>query len=183
MEKNPRTIYTSYFKSSVGELIVGDYEGKLCLCDWRYRSKRDSVDLRILEGLGATYQEKSTPLIKNTIAQIEDYLLCKRRDFDLPILTVGSEFQKKVWNELINIPFGSTMSYLELSKKVATAETIRAVAAANGANSISIIIPCHRIIGSNGELTGYAGGLATKKKLLKIEGAIPDHGQLSIFPD
>ncbi len=82
---------------------------------------------------------------------------------------VGSEFQEKVWTHLQKIPYGETISYKELSRRMGNEMAIRAVAAANGANAISIIIPCHRIVGSKGELTGYAGGIAAKRKLLKLE--------------
>lgn len=90
----------------------------------------------------------------------------------------GTEFQQIVWRELLNIPYGVTVSYLELSRKLSDPKAIRAVASANGANAISILIPCHRIIGSNRELTGYAGGLSAKKKLLELEGAT---SQLDLF--
>ena len=89
---------------------------------------------------------------------------------------VGSPFQQEVWNELLKIPFGETESYLGLSKRLNNEKAIRAVAGANGANAISIIIPCHRIIGEKGDLTGYAGGIETKKKLLQLE-------NVNLFPD
>ena len=82
---------------------------------------------------------------------------------------VGTDFQKKVWEALLNVPYGPTLSYLQLAKNIKNEKVVRAVAAANGANSMAIIIPCHRIIGSNGELVGYAGGLPIKKRLLKLE--------------
>jgi O-6-methylguanine DNA methyltransferase len=84
-------------------------------------------------------------------------------------LSVGTEFQKSVWQGLIDTPFGTTASYLELSKRIGNEKAVRAVASANGANSIAILVPCHRIIGSNGDLVGYAGGLDVKRKLLEIE--------------
>ena len=106
-----------------------------------------------------------------------------RKKFDIPVRFVGSSFQQKVWNELLKIPYGKTVSYLEISKKIGDEKAIRAVAAANGANAISIIVPCHRVVGSNGELTGYAGGLTVKKKLLHLEksGKYPE--QLELFKE
>ena len=92
-----------------------------------------------------------------------------RKTFDIPLLLLGSTFQKQVWNALLKIPYGTTKSYQELSKIINNEKAVRAVANANGANAIGIIIPCHRIIGSNGKLTGYAGGLDKKKKLLHLE--------------
>ena len=95
----------------------------------------------------------------------------------------GSQFQKTVWNELLKIPFGETLTYSKLSEKINNVKAIRAVAAANGANAISIIVPCHRIVGSNGKLIGYAGGVRVKQQLLQIECKGKNIQQLSIFPD
>jgi len=100
--------------------------------------------------------------------------------FDIPILLIGTQFQKEVWKALRNIPYGKTISYLELAYKLNNPKAIRAIASANGANAISIIIPCHRIIGSDGNMVGYAGGLKAKKNLLKLENGILDN-QMSLF--
>lgn len=174
-------ISIQYYKSPFGELIIGDYNNALCICDWRYRKMRPSIDKRIQESLKAEYLEQNTELIKQTIAQLEEYFSKKRTFFSIPLKLIGSEFQKSVWNTLIEIPYGKTMSYLELSKQMQNEKAIRAVASANGANAISIIVPCHRIIGSKGELTGYAGGLNSKKKLLQLENAGPFAGQQELF--
>lgn len=162
-------IKIQYFKTSYGELLIGDYEDKLCICDWRYRKMRSSIDKRIQEGLKAEYVECDSPLLEQLRAELEDYFNGERVEFEIPLLFVGTDFQKQVWEELIKIPFGKTQSYLGLSQQLNNEKAIRAIASANGANAISIIVPCHRIIGSKGELVGYAGGLNTKKKLLKLE--------------
>ena len=101
--------------------------------------------------------------------QIDEFFLGSRQEFDLPLLLVGSDFQKSVWNGLMQVPYGSTSSYLELARQVDQVKAVHPVAAANGANAIAIIIPCHRIIGSSGYLVGYSGGLPLKKRLLKLE--------------
>ena len=163
------SIEISYYKSPVGELILGSYQDKLCLADWRYRKMRKSIDNRLQKSLQANYLEKKTTFIRDVKLQFEDYFRGDRSVFDIPLLLIGTEFQKKVWNELIKIPYGKTYSYLDLSKKIGDIKAIRAVASANGANAISIIVPCHRVIASNGNLTGYAGGLPAKKKLLDLE--------------
>lgn len=93
----------------------------------------------------------------------------ERKVFDIPLHLVGTIFQKTVWQGLIDTPFGTTLSYLELAKSIGNEKAVRAVATANGANAISIIVPCHRIIGGDGSLVGYAGGLDTKKRLLQLE--------------
>ena len=169
------------YKSPFGELIIGSFENQLCLCDWHHRKMRGNIDDRIKKALNAEYIEKNTPLIQFTIEQLSEYFNKKRKDFDIPLLFAGTEFQKRVWAELLKIPFGKTETYLGLSQRLGNEKAIRAVAATNGANAISIIVPCHRIIGSNGDLVGYAGGLSSKKKLLVLEEAFPDSNQLNLF--
>jgi methylated-DNA-[protein]-cysteine S-methyltransferase len=107
--------------------------------------------------------------LKEAAIQLQEYFEGKRTHFTFLLHPSGTEFQKKVWQELLNIPFGKTCSYLELSKKLGDVKAIRAVAAANGKNPLWIVVPCHRVIGSDGSLTGYAGGLWRKKWLLEHE--------------
>jgi methylated-DNA-[protein]-cysteine S-methyltransferase len=116
--------------------------------------------------------------LAQAVAQLNEYFLGKRTYFDFKINPNGTEFQLKVWQELQNIPFGKTLSYLDLSKKLGDVKAIRAVASANGKNPLWIVIPCHRVIGTDGSLTGYAGGLWRKKWLLEHEN--PSHQQ-SLF--
>ena len=110
--------------------------------------------------------------LKEAVLQLQDYFDGKRTTFTFPLNPSGTDFQKKVWDELLHIPFGKTCSYLELSKKLGDAKAIRAVASANGKNPLWIVVPCHRVIGTNGSLTGYAGGLWRKKWLLEHENPI-----------
>lgn len=175
-------IIISSYKSDLGELIIGSYDNKLCMCDWRYRKMRPIIDNRIKSALKAEFEEGSSDVNTETIAQLKSYFAGERKSFDLPLLLIGTEFQKTVWNALLEIPFGKTLSYLALSEKLSNPGAIRAVASANGANAISIIVPCHRIIGSDGSLTGYAGGLSAKKNLLKLEGALLTE-QISMFDE
>jgi methylated-DNA-[protein]-cysteine S-methyltransferase len=175
-----KTIFITEFETDFGTLILGDFEGKLCLCDWKFRKMRAQIDQRLKSGLQAEFQAKTTELLLETQRQLNAYFVGETQVFDLPLQFVGTEFQQKVWNQLLEIKFGETDSYLSLSKKLANQKAIRAVASANGANAISIIVPCHRIIGSNGELIGYAGGLAAKKKLLELENPGLQN-QLSLF--
>ncbi len=107
--------------------------------------------------------------LKDAVTQLKDYFTGKRKDFDFQMNPKGTEFQQRVWQELGNIPFGKTISYLELSKKLGDVKAIRAVASANGKNPLWIVIPCHRVIGTDGSLTGYAGGLWRKKWLIEHE--------------
>ena len=118
------------------------------------------------------------PILEDAVHQLTEYFEGTRRVFDLTLNPQGTDFQKRVWNELLNIPFGKTTSYLELSKKLGDMKAIRAVAAANGKNPLWIVVPCHRVIGSNGDLIGYAGGLHRKKWLLEHESPVK---QQSLF--
>jgi len=175
-----KTIFIAEFETDFGTLILGDFEGKLCLCDWKFRKMRTQIDQRIKTGLQAEFQEKTTDLHLKTQKQLNAYFAAETQEFEIPLQFVGTEFQQKVWNQLLQIKYGETDSYLALSKKLANQKAIRAVASANGANAISIIVPCHRIIGSNGELIGYSGGLSTKKKLLELENPALKN-QMSLF--
>ena len=108
-------------------------------------------------------------ILQEAVSQLNDYFDGKRNDFTFKLNPSGTEFQQKVWKGLLEIPFGKTMSYLELSKKLGDVKAIRAVASANGKNPLWIVVPCHRVIGTDGSLTGYAGGLWRKKWLLELE--------------
>jgi methylated-DNA-[protein]-cysteine S-methyltransferase len=162
-------ISRQYYKTSYGELVLGSYNEKLCMCDWRYRKMRSTIDNRLKKGLQAEFVEQDNEILKTAREQLDEYFNGKRTVFDIPLLMVGTEFQQRVWHALMLVPYGASSSYLELAEKINNKKAVRAVASANGANALSIFIPCHRIIGSNGELVGYAGGLPAKKKLLKLE--------------
>ena len=163
------TIYIKHFDSSCGTLILGSYDGTLCLCDWADGRRRASVDQRLQRMLNAEYVEGTSEMIEMALQQLNEYFIHQRREFDIPLLFVGTDFQKKVWNELLKIPYGKTISYGELAKRIGMPNAVRAVANANAVNAISIIAPCHRVIGSDGTLTGYGGGLERKRFLLKLE--------------
>ena len=162
-------ICIQYHKTKIGELVLGSFEGNLCLLDFRYRKMRRVVDDRLKRGLKADFIEEDSDIIEKTRTELDEYFQEKRQEFNIPIQMVGTDFQKSVWNALLKVTYGTTSSYLQLAKKINNEKAVRAVAGANGANAIAIIIPCHRIIGSNGELVGYAGGLTTKKYLLTLE--------------
>lgn len=116
--------------------------------------------------------------LQECVSQLQDYFEGQRNEFTFKLNPHGTDFQQKVWQELLNIPFGKTMSYLDLSKKLGDVKAIRAVASANGKNPLWIVVPCHRVIGTDGSLTGYAGGLWRKKWLLEHESPSP---QQSLF--
>jgi len=166
-------IAIQYWQSPVGELMLGSYGEKLCLLDWTVRKARERVDRRLQNVLNAAYAEGTSAVIEETIRELKAYFDNERKTFDIPLLMIGTDFQRSVWEALLQIPYGSTASYRDLAKSIGNEKGVRAVASAVGANVISIVIPCHRIIGSDGTLTGYAGGLEVKKKLLELEQRSP----------
>lgn len=113
--------------------------------------------------------EKLTPIIEKTITQLKEYFQGERKNFDVPLSLKGTDFQLKVWRELMKIPYGHTICYSELAEKIGNSKAQRAVGMANNRNPVPIIVPCHRVVGKNGNLTGYGGGLDIKAKLLKLE--------------
>ncbi len=162
-------INIQYYKTKIGEMILGSFDNKLCLLDFRNRKMRSTIDNRIKRILGTHYIKEDSDILLETRKQLDEYIEGNRVNFDIPLLATGSDFQKNVWDILMSIPYGSTSTYLQLAKDIKNESAVRAVASANGANAIGIIIPCHRIIGSNGDLVGYAGGLPVKKRLLLLE--------------
>ena len=167
--KGKNNINIMYYHSPCGEMILGSFDGKLCLCDWADGRRRASVDQRLQRILNTNYVEGSSDVIEKAKYQLDEYFLNKRREFDIPLLFAGTVFQKKVWNELLEIPYGKTISYGDLAQRIGMPNAVRAVANANAVNTISIIAPCHRVIGSDGSLTGYGGGLERKRFLLELE--------------
>ena len=148
-------IQITYYKTPIGTAkIVGDENGI---------SSVSVLDEEIENS------KKIPDCMQDCILQLNEYFNKKRTDFNLKLNPKGTEFQKKVWDELLKVPYGKTRTYLEQSKNFGDVKAIRAVASANGKNPIWIIIPCHRIIGSDGSLTGYAGGIWRKKWLLELE--------------
>ena len=150
-------------------MILGSYGGKLCLCNWTEEKHPGRVDKRLRTLLKAGYEEASSPVVGEAVRQLDEYFRKERTVFDVPLLFAGSDFQKRVWRLLLDIPYGQTISYGEMARRLGMPTAVRAVANANGANAISIFAPCHRVIGADGGLTGYAGGVELKRALLELE--------------
>jgi AraC family transcriptional regulator of adaptative response/methylated-DNA-[protein]-cysteine methyltransferase len=162
-------ILTAKIESPLGELLAGATDEGICLLEFndRKRAQRESKDLVRL--LNQSLLEGDNEHLIELRKQLTEYFEGSRREFTLPLVTPGTSFQQEVWNELLHIPFGKTRSYQEQANALNKPDAVRAVANANGMNRISIIIPCHRVIGSDGRLTGYGGGLGRKKWLLDHE--------------
>ena len=163
-------IQISRYSAPCGEMILGAYEDKLCLCNWVTEKHPGRVEKRLQTFLKADYVEASSATIQEAVRQLDEYFREERKTFDVPLLFVGTDFQKQVWRQLLEIPYGHTISYGEMARQLGKPSAVRAVANANGANAISIFAPCHRVIGSNHSLTGYGGGLEAKRFLLRLEG-------------
>ncbi len=141
------------YQTPVGMIWIGDYDGKI-----------SNISFSEIEG-----EKIETPVIKKMYAQLCEYFEGKRKIFDVPLHIDGTSFQVKVWQELLKIPYGKTVSYKDIAAKIGNSNASRAVGMANNRNKIAIVIPCHRVIASNGDLTGYAGGLDIKKYLIELE--------------
>ena len=166
-------IHIQHYTSPCGELLLGSLDNRLCLCNWLVEKHPGRVDRRLTTGLRAEYQEEPTDITQEAARQLDQYFSGERKAFDIPLLLVGTDFQKSVWRQLLSIPYGQTCTYGELAARLGMGKAVRAVANANGANAISIFVPCHRVIGSNNTLTGYGGGIEAKKLLLELEHSQP----------
>lgn len=161
-------------QTPAGELILGSCEDRLCLCDWVHGRHHDRTVHRLEKILHAEMVDGASDVTDRAMAELDEYFTHRRTSFDIPLMFAGTDFQKLVWNKLLEIPYGATMSYGEMARRLGCPASVRAVANANGANAISIIVPCHRIIGSNHQLVGYGGGLEAKRILLQIENDSPN---------
>lgn len=164
-----RTIWTCRYLSPCGELTLGSFGDRLCLCNWTEERHPGRVNRRLQRLLEAGFRTGETDATREAARQLDEYFLARRTSFSLPLLLAGTDFQKEVWKLLMDIPYGQTRSYADLARALGRPDATRAVANANGANALSVIVPCHRVIGSNRSLTGYAGGLEAKHFLLQLE--------------
>lgn len=161
-------------------MILGSCGDRLCLCDWTAQCHKDMCDSvtarhhervrrRLSRLLGAEFIEGTSAVIEIAVTQLDEYFAGERREFDVPLMFAGTEFQKAVWNELMLIPPGRTTTYGELARRIGRPAAVRAIANAVGSNALSVLVPCHRVLGADGTLTGYAGGLPAKRHLLALE--------------
>ena len=155
-------MFYKIYDFEIGELAICEENGKIVLVNV-VKTKED------IEEMAKNSIQKETSLIKNTKQQLDEYFAGKRKKFDIPIKLDGTDFQINVWKELLKIPYGETCSYLDIAKRIGNPNASRAVGMANNKNKIIIIVPCHRVIGSNKKLVGYACGLDVKEKLLELE--------------
>ena len=163
------SIHIQYYNSPCGEIVLASMGNELCLCDWNKMPCAERNKHRLAKYMNAEFKVEISYVLDQTKKQLDEYFSGTRKAFDIPLHPVGTEFQQQVWNALLEIPYGETRSYKDIALSIANLKGIRAVAQAIGANGISILIPCHRVIGSNHSLTGFAGGIEAKRILLLIE--------------
>ena len=163
----PANVLYDVVQTPIDRLVVAS-DGSAIVGVWMANAEPDDVSWADRRGADSLLDEARRQLVA--------YFAGRLRAFDLPLAPNGTEFQRRVWTELTKIPFGATISYARLARRVSNAAAVRAVGAANGRNPIPIIVPCHRVIGSDGSLTGFGGGLHRKQWLLKHEGAQGDFG-------
>ena len=162
-------IKTAIIETPLGEMAAAATKDGICLLEFTSRPALESEFNRLALTFGETVTSGSNRHLRALKKQVKEYFKGKRKEFSLPLITPGTDFQIAVWNNLKKIPYGKTKTYLELAKSIKNPGAARAVAGANGSNRIAIIIPCHRVIGSDGDLTGYGGGIEKKKWLIDHE--------------
>ena len=162
-------ISVQYFDAPCGRLILGGYENKFCLCGWMDDRRRSRIDARVRKLLKSEFVLQTSDVLSRAMLELEEYFNGGRVAFDIPLLMLGTDFQRQTWQCLCTIPYGTTISYGEEANRMGRATAVRAVANANGNNSLAIFVPCHRVINSGGALGGYSGGLDIKRYLLGLE--------------
>ena len=170
--KDQRIIDLKRIETPIGTMYAAAVEEGICMLEFTDRKMLETEFKDLAKSLNATIVQGENPHFKTLEKELSEYFEGNRTEFTVPLSPVGTEFQKSVWNVLMKIPYGETWNYKKQSEVLGDAKKVRAVANANGMNKISILIPCHRVIGSNGTLTGYGGGIWRKQKLLELEKAI-----------
>jgi AraC family transcriptional regulator of adaptative response/methylated-DNA-[protein]-cysteine methyltransferase len=162
-------LFIRQIETRLGPMVAGATHTELVLLEFTDRSILDAQVARLEQRMGRARETGDSPIFEQLVGQLEEYFAGSRRDFDIPLRAPGTDFQELVWTALRTIPCGATRSYGELARAIGRPMAVRAVAHANRDNRIAILIPCHRVIGANGTLTGYGGGLWRKQKLLDLE--------------
>ena len=174
-------LFLKTIASPVGELLAGASRNGICLLEFFQEKDKYKHLQKISAHFGVEPTFGESPYFEKLEWQLEEYFSGNRKEFDVSLDIIGTDFQKKVWQELLKVPYGSTISYLRQATQMGNPKAVRAVANANGANKIPIIIPCHRIIGANGKLVGFGGGLPRKKFLLNLEKKHSKTGETNLF--
>jgi AraC family transcriptional regulator of adaptative response/methylated-DNA-[protein]-cysteine methyltransferase len=164
-----RVVIVNRIATPLGSLLAGVCEERVCLLEFADRRMLATQIRRLRARLDACYAPGDHPLLARLARELDEYFAARRAEFSVPLELAGTEFQRRVWSELLRIPCGETRSYAELARAIGQPSAVRAVARANGDNRLAILVPCHRVVGSDGRLTGYGGGLWRKQRLLDHE--------------
>jgi len=156
------TINYQYFKSPIGQLRLVSNGSSLTAIEFEHRQQGKPE--------GEPFADQ---VLEQCARQLDQYFSGQRRVFDLPLAAVGTDFQREVWGALRDIPYGTSCSYADIARVIGRPKAVRAVGTANGRNPLPVVVPCHRVVGKDGSLTGFAGGLELKRQLLELEGALP----------
>lgn len=165
-------VFFDQVETPLGPMVTGATKEHLVLLEFADRPLLPTQLDRVAARVGGECAGGSSPVIDQLRTELAEFFDGRRRHFDVPLRYPGTTFQESVWRELLTIPVGTTRSYSDVARAIGRPTAVRAVAHANGDNRIAILIPCHRVIGSNGTLTGYGGGLWRKQKLLELEGGV-----------
>ena len=169
-------IFTRLYDAPCGRLLLGSIGDSLCLCRWLSELHPGRVDGRLARLLGAEFCDGATAVTDEAARQLDAYFLGRLTAFSVGLVFAGTSFQQRVWRQLLAVPYGQTVSYAALARLMGSPQSVRAVAGANGANAMSVFVPCHRVVGADGSLTGYAGGLEAKRYLLLLERGVAARG-------
>jgi AraC family transcriptional regulator of adaptative response/methylated-DNA-[protein]-cysteine methyltransferase len=170
MPQTPLVVHVADVETPLGTMVAAASDAQLLLLEFAHRRMLATQLKRVERAMVCVFEPGESPVLTGLRAQLDQYFRGERTQFEVPIHTPGTPFQMRVWSELRRIPAGTTTTYANMAAVVGQPTAVRAVARANGDNRISILIPCHRVIGSDGSLTGYGGGLWRKRRLLEIEG-------------
>ncbi len=163
------SIVSYHIQTPLGPMVLGSIEDKICFLEFYLPERYQEMSGKIRKTYDAELVEGSNSVIEQAEKELQEYFSGTRKVFTVPLDLRGSEFELKVWNQLLKIPYGQVCSYSDIAKRIRNLQSIRAVGGANHNNPIAIIVPCHRVVGKNGSLTGYGGGLEKKKFLLELE--------------
>lgn len=165
----PETLKYCTFETPIGDMYAVSSDQGICLLEFTERKELNKELKELAKHFETDIQEGESDYLTQLKKELTDYFNGELKSFTIPLIFTGSDFQKKVWNALLEVPYGETRTYMEQTLVLGDPKAIRAVASANGRNKIAIVVPCHRIIGSDGSLTGYAGGIDRKRFLLNLE--------------
>lgn len=170
----PSPILSKRIQTPVGDMVLGSITDKICFLEFYLPERYKEMSGKLRKVFDAELIEGTNDVIEQAEKELQEYFAGKRKNFTVPLDLRGTEFELKIWDQLLKIPYGQVCSYSDIAKRIHNPKSVRAVGGANHSNPVAIIVPCHRVVGKNGSLTGYGGGMDKKRLLLDLEsGSIP----------